>query len=55
MALNPGSESCLASSTGVGALDSRGRIARAVTEAALSTLTAFCRMVEVFSYIEEQT
>jgi len=49
IALIPGSESCRASSTGVGVLDSRGRIARAVTEAAFSTLTAFCRIVEVFS------
>jgi hypothetical protein len=49
IALMPGRESCLASTTGVGAVDSRGRNARAVTEAAFSTLIAFCRMVEVFS------
>jgi hypothetical protein len=52
MALIPRRESCLASKTGVGAVDSKGRTARAVTEAAFSTLIAFCRMVEVFSYIE---
>lgn len=37
----PGRLSCLASRTGVGTLDSRGSTARAVTEAALSTLIAF--------------
>lgn len=45
----PGRLSCRASMTGVGALDSSGRTARAVTEAALSTLMAFCRTVEVFN------
>jgi hypothetical protein len=49
MALMAGRESCLAFKTGVGAVDSRGMTARAVTEAAFSTLIAFCRMVEVFS------
>jgi hypothetical protein len=50
MAEMPGSESCRASRTGVGVLDSRGSTALAVTEAALSTFIAFWRMVEVFSY-----
>jgi hypothetical protein len=37
----PGRLSCLASTTGVGRLDPRGRTARAVTDAALSTFIAF--------------
>lgn len=44
-----GRVSCLSSSTGVAVFVTSGSTALAVKDAAFSTFTAFCRIVEVFS------
>lgn len=46
-----GRVSCLSSNTGLGVFVIRGGTALAVEAARLSTLTAFCRIVEVLSCI----